>query len=315
MAISMNEARTVHVLCLGGRGVKAAIGARVLERIHMEWGINLYDFDLTVASGTSALYAADMLLHRKHTSDLLRPLHLQTIYDRSVCDVMMKELQFSPAYDGVGKQSLLRNYFGSNTMQDLLPHKLLIPLYNVSQRQPSLLTSYRPEHRQIPLYQVLDASLSVPTYFPPVNIVSLGNHLYYEGQIQPTLTALIHARQEFGLSCTWRILSIGSGLHPGWSTAELESWGSIQWLQHGVWDMLSEAQSESDLQACCHLLKDTSGKRRHRLLSVNEVLPQALNLDDIDHIEELTHVGDQWFQAHRTRLEEFFTPWKKMKQL
>lgn len=310
----MNEPRTIHVLCLGGRGVKAAIAARVLERMHTELGINLCDFDLTVASGTSALYAADMLLHGKHTSDLLRPLHLQTIYDRSVCDIMMKELQFSPAYDGVGKQSLLRNYFDGAKMQDLMPHKLLIPLYNVSQRQPCMMTSYRAEHRQIPLHQVLDASLSVPTYFPAVNIPHLGNHMFYEGQVQPTLTGLIHARQEFGLQCTWRILSIGSGLHPGWSNTELETWGSIQWLQHGMWDMMSEAQSENDLQACFHLLKDSSGKRRHRLLSINDTLPEAFNLDDIDQVEELTRVGSQWFQTHRSSLEEFFTHWKKPRQ-
>jgi hypothetical protein len=81
-------------------------------------------------------------------------------------------------------------------------------------------------------------------------------------------------------------------------------------MQNGLWDMINEAQNETDLEACAQLLKHSPVK--HRMLNLgNNVLSHAVSLDELARVDDLAAVGESWFEQNRGELESFLSPLKR----
>lgn len=311
---------TKWILSVSGGGVRDVIPAGLMNEVQHWLGAPLGRvFDMLVGVSGGALLSLYANVHRDESMDfvaLLNEANLSRILDKSAMDRMLGEVQLLPVYDGLGKERVLQQYLGATTvLGDLSALPTVVPIFNLRQRQLELATTHQPQYATWPVWQVAQASSAAIPYFPPVTI---HEQLYVDGGFaanDPVLVAYLEARRWFGPDCNVRILSLGAGrpsTDPEWQdTHRVQSWGGIQWMLHGLLDVLMEAPNELMASEVERLLRVENASSQpnvdNRLLRINPPVP-PIKLDDTSQMDQLKRLGQETWLRVRPEVQAFFQP-------
>ncbi len=185
----------------------------------------------------------------------------------------------APRYDGAGLEKVLRKVFGRATLGQLRA-PVLVTAYDTVSRTPVMFKSFKPEHRDLPVWQVCRASTAAPTYFPahPMQVEGRDCSLIDGGVVanNPTACAIAEALRKDAQVDNSRdlvVLSVGTGERTrSIDLRSAQSWGALEWAIPII-DVLFDGNTDSVDYIARHLVGDGYYRMQAELL---------VGLDDLD---------------------------------
>lgn len=254
--------RVQRILTLDGGGIRGLVSAVWLDalqrRLHAAGKGRIDEhFDLVAGSSTGSLIAmglaigmapADIARWYESFGDDVFPGAAQRLWSR-VTRSFGQGLS-APRYSPRGLERVLRRVFGARTLGSASPRAMAIA-YDTLSRNPLFFKSFKPEHADIPLWEVCRAATAAPTYFPAhlATIEGRRRALIDGGVVanNPTACALAEAVRLNGDASLDGIvvLSVGTGqtTRPI-SEREATGWGALEWAIPII-DVLFDGSADS----------------------------------------------------------------------
>jgi patatin-like phospholipase/acyl hydrolase len=141
----------------------------------------------------------------------------------------------APRYSPKGLERVLKRVFGDRTLGSL-PVRTMAIAYDTVSRDPLFFKSFKPEHAQIPLWEVCRAATAAPAYFPAfLATIERRRRALIDGGVvanNPTACAIAEAvrlNDDASLKDIV-LLSVGTGqaTRPI-SEGEATKWGALEW--------------------------------------------------------------------------------------
>ncbi|MEN8140424.1 MAG: patatin-like phospholipase family protein [Thermodesulfobacteriota bacterium] len=280
------------ILSLDGGGIRGAATAEFLRKLEKQLAKPLHNtFDMFIGTSTGGIIAAAISSLKMAGEDLAqlynqengREIFPQSFWDRTLIT------QNQPKYDGEGKLSVLKRYFGKRLLRSSAK-PLVVTAYDVERRKPKLFKSYEEDDTRV--VDAVNATSAAPTYFPTVEVN--GAWLIDGGVIinNPTMTGFAEAKERWPDE-EIKILSVGTGTRtrpiPGEKSAD---YGAIGWFKHDLLGVVTD-------EAIVHLQAKTILADRY--VRVNSELKKAD--DDMDNVKQgnldnLKKLGQKWWADH-----------------
>lgn len=254
--------RIQRILTLDGGGIRGLVSAIWLEalqaRLHAAGKGGLHQhFDLIAGSSTGALIAmglgigmpvAEVTRLYEHFGDDVFPGAAERLWSR-VTRSFTQGLS-APRYSPKGLERVLKRVFGQRTLGEVQPRAMAIA-YDTITRAPLFLKSYKPQHADVPLWEVCRAATAAPTYFPAhLATIERRRRALIDGGVvanNPTACAIAEAVRLNGDASLEGIvlLSVGTGqtMRPI-SEREATSWGALEWAIPII-DVLFDGSADS----------------------------------------------------------------------
>ena len=242
------------VCVLDGGGMKAYFQLSILRIIKQEAQSPL-SFDLVVGVSAGAIVGAivalDMLQDEKMDAQ-----HFQELTRRLFHKKNAPSLLTNPKYDGVAKRDALLAFFGDRRFGDV--HVPLCVVCATMDGGVLNLCSWKPEHENLLLADVLNATSAAPLYFPPV---CLNGIWLTDGGIRankPLIQGVLYAWELFGKSVDLYMLSIGTYFlsKSRFDSRRATNMGLLAWVKQGIINVLMGTQDVTQEQFCTQLLDD-----------------------------------------------------------
>ena len=280
-----------RILSLDGGGIRGIVSCRWLEGVEAALrqtgkpGL-LKNFDLIAGSSTGALIACGLAIGMapSQIADLYREQGHE-IFPGIAGRLWSRAGRFfaagpsAPKYDGKGLEKVLKGVFGNTSLgQAKLP--LLVTSYDTISRTPVMFKSFKPEHKDLPLWEVCRASASAPTYFPAHAMTVEGRRCaLIDGGVvanNPTACAIAEAMRKDARvdnSQDLVVLSVGSGeRNRSIDLKSAQEWGALEWAIPII-DVLFDGNTDSVDYIARQLVGDGYFRLQAKLL---------IGLDDLD---------------------------------
>lgn len=246
----------------------------------------LKGFDLLAGSSTGAIVAAGLAiglapatladLYRDHRHTIF-PGMAERLWSRS--GRLLTDGPSAPKYDAKGLEKVLKQVFGKATLGEVQA-PLLITAYDTVSRAPVMFKSFKPEHRELPLWEVCRASSAAPTYFPAHAMKVEGQDCaLIDGGVvanNPTACAIAEALRKDAQVDNSRdlvVLSVGTGERTrSISLAAAREWGALEWAVPII-DVLFDGNTDSVDYIARQLVGDGYFRMQEHL---------HIGLDDLD---------------------------------
>lgn len=243
-------------------------------------------FDLLAGSSTGAIVAAGLAiglapaelaaLYRDHRHSIF-PGMAERLWSRS--GRLLTAGASAPKYDAKGLENVLKKVFGKTTLGEARA-PLLITAYDTVSRTPVMFKSFKPEHRELPLWEVCRASSAAPTYFPAHAMKVEGRDCaLIDGGVvanNPTACAIAEALRKDAQVDNSRdlvVLSVGTGERTrSISLAAAREWGALEWAVPII-DVLFDGNTDSVDYIARQLVGDGYFRMQEHL---------HIGLDDLD---------------------------------
>ena len=282
-----------RILSLDGGGIRGIVSCLWLSgtenalRAAGKPGL-LGSFDLIAGSSTGALVAcglalgfppdklADLYREQRH---VIFPGIAGRLWSRM--GRVLSDGPSAPRYDGKGLEKVLKKVFGKTTLgQAKLP--LLITSYDTVSRSPVMFKSFKPEHHDLPMWEVCRASSAAPTYFPAHPMTVEGRHCaLIDGGVvanNPTACAIAEAlRKDAQVDRTQDLVVLSVGTGERTRSIDLKSareWGALEWAVPII-DVLFDGNTDSVDYIARQLVGDGYFRLQTELL---------IGLDDLDDV-------------------------------
>lgn len=282
-----------RILSLDGGGIRGLVSCRWLAGVEDALrqagkpGL-LGSFDLIAGSSTGAFVACGLAmgLAPDKLADLYRqqanvifPGIAGRLWSRA--GRVLSQGPSAPKYDAQGLEKVLKKVFGDATLgQAKLP--LLITSYDTISRTPVMFKSFKPEHRDLPMWEVCRASSAAPTYFPAHPLKVEGRHCaLIDGGVvanNPTACAIAEAlRKDARVDRTQDLVVLSVGTGERTRSIDLKSareWGALEWAIPII-DVLFDGNTDSVDYIARQLVGDGYFRLQTELL---------IGLDDLDDV-------------------------------
>lgn len=306
-----------RILSIDGGGIRGLVSCTWLAGVEDALAQGgkpglLGSFDLFAGSSTGALVACGIGiglspatlagLYREHRHEIF-PGMVGRLWSRA--GRLVSAGPSAPRYDGKGLEKVLRKVFGKATLRRLqVP--TLITGYDTISRKPVIFKSFKPEHRDLPLWEVCRASTAAPTYFPahPMTVEGRGCAMIDGGIVanNPTACAIAEAMRhdrQVRHCGDLVVLSVGTGERN--RPIDLKSareWGALEWAIPII-DVLFDGNTDSVDYITRQLVGDSYFRMQAELL---------VGLDDLDdtsatNIAALETLAQDYLAQASTRKE------------
>lgn len=284
------------VCVLDGGGMKAYFQTSILRIIQAAVGQTSLPLDLVVGVSAGAIVGAivalDMIQDEKMDASHFQNLTHELFHKRKTPSLLT-----NPKYDGVAKRKALFTFFGDRRFGDVR-----VPLCVVCATMDGgvlNLCSWKPEHKNLLLADVLNATSAAPLYFPPVY---LNGMWLTDGGIRankPLIQGVLYAWELFGKSVDLHMLSIGTYFLSKYrfDSRRATNMGLLAWVKQGIINVLMGTQDVTQEQFCTQLL----GDQFVRLVCMCD----DVSLDDHGpHVQELlTQAAQNTFRNNRAKIQ------------
>ncbi|RNF83171.1 patatin-like phospholipase family protein [Montanilutibacter psychrotolerans] len=304
-----------RILSLDGGGIRGIVSCRWLAGVEdalrdaAKPGL-LGSFDLLAGSSTGALVACALAIglapeqiaevYRSQRHEIFPGL-AERLWSRTTR--LISEGVSAPRYDGRGLDRVLKQVFGDTRLgQTQVP--LMVTSYDTQSRTPVIFKSFKPEHADLPMWEVCRASSSAPTYFPAHAMTVEGQHcaLIDGGLVanNPTACAIAEAlRKDAGVdrSQDLVVLSVGTGQrNRPIPLKQAREWGALEWAIPII-DVLFDGNTDSVDYIARQLVGDGYFRLQTELL---------IGLDDLDdtsatNIAALEIMATRYLQQAQTQ--------------
>ena len=263
-----------RILSIDGGGIRGLIPALVLAEIEEKTGrATAENFDLIAGTSTGGILAVGLSKDGGAGKPAFSAKALAGLYEKRGKDIFKRSLWkgvcsiggiADELYPCEGIEKVLKEYFGDATLGSGLT-KTLITTYDIWNRQPVFLKSWKAEHRSVPMKNAARATSAAPTYFEPARI-SVGGETKYlvDGGVfinSPCVSAYVEALKIFPDERDFFVLSLGTGeLVRRIEYEEAKGWGKAGWLLPVLSCMFDGVSDASDYQ-----MKQLLGERYIRM--------------------------------------------------
>jgi patatin-like phospholipase/acyl hydrolase len=280
------------VLAIDGGGIRGVIPAAIIAAIEEQVGQPASKlFDLIAGTSTGGILALGLAKPGVDGRPFFTASDLMQLYERRGHEIFRKTVYrkvlglgglLRPRYTSDNLDGVLEEYFGDTRLSDALT-ELIIPSYDVEQRNPIFFTTYFARNRpgfDHPMKDVARATASAPTYFPATRRDLNGKYLaLIDGGIfanNPTICAYAEAKWIWPNTAEEQFVfvSIGTGQHARPMFFDrVKNWGLLAWstrILDVVLDSVSEAVHTQALYLLPTLLGPrTQSRRRYFRFQVN----------------------------------------------
>lgn len=305
--------RVQRILTIDGGGIRGLVSAIWLEALQQRLqaagkGPLHAHFDLIAGSSTGALIAAGLgigmqagqivELYETFGDDVF-PGAAERLWSR-VTRSFSQGLS-APRYSPKGIERVLKRVFGERTLGSATPRTMAIA-YDTVTRNPLFFKSFKPEHADIPLWEVCRAATAAPSYFPAhLATIERRRRALIDGGVvanNPTACALAEAvRLNDDASLDGIVvLSVGTGqtTRPI-SEREATTWGALEWAIPII-DVLFDGSADSVDYIARQLLGDAYYFRLQA--------PLTRGYDDFDNVDRTNLAAlRQTAEAHLDKAE------------
>ncbi|MEK6675446.1 MAG: patatin-like phospholipase family protein [Planctomycetota bacterium] len=262
-----DDSKRYRIISLDGGGIRGILTAVWLDCLEQKLGGPLREHcDLIAGTSTGSILACAV-------AQGLPAKSIITMYEERGRNVFpapasrrwsrlvrtFSEGPSAPKYDDHGLRETLQNQFGHALFnEEFLKPTVLVTSYDTVSREAVVFKNHHSDYKQIPVWQIVKASCSAPTYFPAhvMTIRGRGNReaALVDGGVvanNPTACAIaegirINAANKTGLLQDQFIVgSFGTGhtIRPI-STREAREWGAIEWAIPVI-DVLMDGASDA----------------------------------------------------------------------
>lgn len=210
------------VLSLDGGGVRGILTLQLLKKLEEVAGAPCYEFcDLVAGTSTGAIIAG-LIAFGKTASEI------EQIYIRFVTKVFSKKSVFAnrfvnpPAYDKANYRVALKEVLGDITLGQTVQKNgidMLITAKNVTESEETYFTCFEVDGQTDALFKdallrtVLEATMSAPTYFNPLNrFIDGGTTTYNNPSSAALLEAVCYSGKNKYQSEQLTVFSFGTGM-------------------------------------------------------------------------------------------------------
>ena len=286
-----------RVLSIDGGGIRGIIPALMLEEIENETGQPISKlFDTIVGTSTGSILALG--LTRPNDNDAYKPAFrasdLVAFYERDGSDIFPHSFSwlrkvrqlFFPKYSSHEIEKVLKDSFSDVYLDESL-NRVLIPAYEIEDRERIWFDSYDTNASHYLMRDVLRGATAAPTYFPPYRLAapityrsSKGYLVLVDGGVfanNPAITAMSNGitLARGGGDEDFLLLSLGTGTsHVKLSFDKIWNWGELEWLD----TLLDISFSDPALEKDSKVLEN---KERFKYVRLQVELDEAdMKLDD-----------------------------------
>ncbi|CAK9037890.1 Patatin-like protein 2 (OsPLP2), partial [Durusdinium trenchii] len=301
-----SDGPTRLVITLDGGGVRGITTLRFLVRVEdalresLGSGFRLREVvDLWCGTSAGAMIAAAFARTSvaAHELEGVFDQRMLSVFNKSLCDRIFGRTQAFSVYDGVGKREMIEEILNDPEEKFFEPEqpKLMVTAFDLTDDCPVVFKSWsdKPRNREATLAGAIDASSSLPVFFPSTE---MNGHKYIDGGIlsaNPSDMGFTEAVKLFPGE-KLQILSIGCGENPhhGFDT---KSHSYFAWIPDGS---LAKLILDTQLTVSHGLTQRLANLHDHKYLRVNslpfdEDLPSA---DETGEKDMLRALGDAWFE-------------------
>jgi len=233
-----------RVLSIDGGGIRGLIPALVLAEIESKTGKAIADcFDLIAGTSTGGILALGFSkdngsgIPQYSARDLAKIYQLRgkEIFSRSLWQGVSSVGGLADElYTHEGLEKILDEYFDDDPLGSGLT-RTLITSYDIQNREPLFLKSWREEHRSVQMKHAARATSAAPTYFEPALIpIGGATKALVDGGVfinSPAVSAFAEVMKIFPEEKDFFVVSLGTGeLIRPISYAEAKDWGKVGWL-------------------------------------------------------------------------------------
>jgi patatin-like phospholipase/acyl hydrolase len=246
------------ILCLDGGGVRGYFGIQLLTLLAQNAPkgklSNVFDLIVGVSVGSFILALIGLgMLDFPFKRELLFQQLTDMYRDRNEYGILI-----APKYNGKGKRDLLHRVFDGKRLKDMKT-KVAIVCCSIGGRI-QLFQSWNKDHEDLFVADVLDASSSVPCYFPVIRLKTKNHDFGYfvDGGIRSN-TPLNHTwlqADQLWPQAEYRLLSIGTQNITELDVNDefIQHMGLFAWLGMGIFDILTGVADDSEIRMMERLL-------------------------------------------------------------
>jgi patatin-like phospholipase/acyl hydrolase len=291
----MNQYR---ILSLDGGGIRGLITAVWLAELEKQLGKPIHNFfELMSGTSTGSILASGLALGipAQEIIDLYRnkgttifPAAASRLWSRVTRT--LTEGVSAPKYSPDGLEKCLQSAFGKKTLGSLKVPTMIFS-YNVFTREPVAFKSYQDRFSDMPLWEVVRASCSAPTYFPSMMLkVGRSKQPFIDGGVaanNPSACAVAE-----GIAINTKVkkanrvevddfvlasFGTGSSTRPI-SPEESQKWGALEWAVPII-DVLFDGSTDTSDYVARQIIGDDNYFRFQ--------IPLDKAYDDMDRADEV----------------------------
>lgn len=318
--------KRIRVLAIDGGGIRGVIPAVIIAAIEEQTGHPASKlFDLIAGTSTGGILALGLAKPGLDGRPSFAASDLVQLYERRGPEIFRRTFYrtvvglgglLRPRYSSDNLDGVLEEYFGDTRLSDALT-ELVIPSYDVEQRNPIFFTTYFAKNRpgfDHPMKEVARATASAPTYFPAARRDLNGKYLaLIDGGIfanNPTLCAYGEAKRLWPNAAEEQFVfvSIGTGQHARPMFYDrVKNWGLLGWSTR-ILDVVLDSGSEAVHSQALYLLPTlvgprTQSRRRYFRFQVNlEKEYRQMDNADSENVKALRLAAERLVRDRRQDL-------------
>ncbi|PWE01347.1 patatin-like phospholipase family protein [Marinilabilia rubra] len=301
------------ILSIDGGGIRGLIPALVLAEIEKKTEKPVSEiFDLVAGTSTGGILALGLTKDDGNNKPEYMAKTLSEVYEKRGKDIFSRSLWkgissvggiTDELYSEKGLEKVLDDYFSDEPLGACLTNTL-ITTYDIQNREPLFLKSWKDEHRAVLMKHAARATSAAPTYFEPA-LVPIGSatRALVDGGIfinSPSVSAYVEAKKIFPDESEFLLLSLGTGeLVRPIGYAEAKDWGKAGWMLPLLSCMFDGVSDAANYQ-----MKVLLGSNYYRLQTT-----LSLGSDDMDdategNLENLRSEARKLIRTHRSEIDE-----------
>ena len=301
-----------RILSIDGGGIRGLIPALVLAEIEARTGKPIASsFDLIAGTSTGGILALGLTKDNGDGKPQYSASDLAAIYQLRGKEIFSRSLWKGVSsvggltdelYSHKGIEKVLEEYFGDESLGSGLT-KTLVASYDIQNREPVFLKSWREEYRSVQMKHAARATSAAPTYFEPA-LVPIGGatKALVDGRVfinSPIVSAYAEAKRIFGDENDFFVLSLGTGeLVRPISFSEARDWGKAGWLVPLLSCMFDGVSDAANYQ-----MKMFIGEKYIRLQTDLSIASDDLDNATSGNIENLKAEAKKLIRTHKSEIE------------
>jgi uncharacterized protein len=300
------------ILSIDGGGIRGLIPALVLAEIESRTGRAIARcFDLIAGTSTGGILAMGLARDDGNGTPRFSAGDLADIYQTRGKEIFSRSLWKGAAslggmadetYSHKGLEKVMDEYFGDDPMGAGIT-RLLITSYDIQNRTPVFLKSWKEDHRSVQMKHAARATSAAPTYFEPaLTPIGGATKALIDGGIfinSPSVSAYAEAKKIFPDETEFCLLSLGTGeLIRPIAYNEARDWGKMGWLAPLLSCMFDGAADAANYQ-----MKMFLGNQYIRLQTNLAVASDDMDNATHGNIENLKAEAKKLLKTHKAEIE------------
>jgi Patatin len=302
----------INILSIDGGGIRGIIPALVLAELESKTEKSISEqFDLIAGTSTGGILALGLCKDNGNGKPQYSAASLADIYQKRGKEIFSRSLWKGVSsvggltdelYSYEGLENVLDEYFDDEPLGASLS-KALITSYDIQNRAPLFIKSWREEYRSVQMKDAARATSAAPTYFEPALVpVGGSTKALIDGGVfinSPTVSAYAEAKKIFPNEQDFFVVSVGTGeLIRPITYSEAKDWGKTGWLIPLLSCMFDGVSDAADYQ-----MKMFLGNNYVRLQTSLSIASDDMDNSTNGNIENLKSEAKKLIRTHKSEID------------